>query len=58
VNWRTILSVSAGMLLPVPLVLLLGALLQSQGRFEPSTGGRISPMLDNDQRARLMTYVW
>lgn len=55
-NRRTILSVSAGVLLPLPLVLLFGGLLRPEVQREPSTGGRISPVLDSDQRARMMTY--
>jgi hypothetical protein len=56
VNWRTLLGVCAGVLLLLPLVLLLGGLLQPRVRTEAPTGGRISPLLDSEQRTRLMTY--
>jgi hypothetical protein len=52
VNGRTLLSVGVGVLLTLPLVLLLGGLL----RPEDSAKGRVTPILDNEQRARLMTY--
>jgi hypothetical protein len=55
-NWRRLLSACAGVLLALPLVLLLGALLQPEIGPETPTGRRISPMLDIEQRARLMTY--
>jgi hypothetical protein len=49
------LSVCARVLLPLPLVLLLGTLLQPELGLEAPTGVPISPMLDSEQRARLMT---
>lgn len=55
-NSRTLLSVCAGVLLPLPLLLLLGPLLRPEsGPAEPA-GERISPMLDSEQRERLLTY--
>jgi Cys-rich repeat protein len=55
-SWRTLFILCAGVLLPLPLVLLLGILLQPErGPVEPA-GVRISPMLDIEQRTRLMTY--
>jgi Cys-rich repeat protein len=55
-NGRTLLSVCAGVLLPVPLVVLLGMLLHPEQALEAETGARISPMLDGEQRMRLVTY--
>jgi Cys-rich repeat protein len=55
-RWLPVLSVCAGVLLPLPLVLLLGSLLQPQIGPAAPTGMRISPLLDTEQRTRLMTY--
>ncbi len=55
-NWRTPLRVCMGVLLSLPLILLLGSLLQPAVGTETSTGVRISPMLDTEQRMRLITY--
>jgi Cys-rich repeat protein len=55
-SWRTLLSVCAGLLLPLPLVVLLGMLLQPEQALEAETGARISPMLDGEQRMQLVTY--
>jgi hypothetical protein len=55
-NWRKVLSACAGVLLALPLVLLLGGLLRPEVPAEAPTGVRISPMLDIEQRTRLMTY--
>jgi hypothetical protein len=56
-NWRTLLSICAGVLLPLPLVLLLGRLLPPEMRTEvPTRQVHISPMLDIEQRMRLVTY--
>ena len=54
-NWRTILSICAGMLLPLPL-LLLGTLLHPKLEAAAPTGVRISPVLDAEVRDRLLTY--
>jgi hypothetical protein len=51
-NWRTFLSVCAGVLISLPLLLLLGPLLQPERRLKDPAGERISPMLDVEQRAR------
>lgn len=56
VSWRACLGICAGVLLPLPLVLLLGALLQPSVRPEASAGSRISPMLDIEERRQLPTY--
>ncbi|ADO67824.1 uncharacterized protein STAUR_0015 [Stigmatella aurantiaca DW4/3-1] len=56
VSWRTLLRVCAGVLLPLPLVLLLGSLLYPEVRSETLAGRPISPHLDNEQRSRRMTY--
>jgi hypothetical protein len=55
-SWRMLLSVCAGVLLVLPLVLLLGILLQPEVRPAEPAAARISPMLDLEQRAQLMTY--
>lgn len=55
-NWRTVLGVCAGVLLPLPFVVLLGGLLQPEALPQPPAQGRISPVLDGEQRTRLMTY--
>ncbi len=55
-NWRTLLSVCAAVLLSFPLVFLLRTLFRPEFiPVEPVTT-RISPMLDIAQRTRLMTY--
>lgn len=54
-SWRTLLSICAGVLLLLPFV-LLGLLLQPESTPKDLTGARISPILDTEQRARLMTY--
>lgn len=55
-SWRTFLGVCAGIFISLPLVVLWGTLLQPvSGSVEPA-GARISPMLDVEQRARLITY--
>ena len=55
-KWRTIVGGCASLLLPLPLVLLLWGLLRPE--VPPEAPGRapISPMLDPEQRMRLMTY--
>ena len=53
---RTAVAGGAGVLLALPLVLLLWGVLRPQVPAESSTGARISPMLSNEQRMRLMTY--
>jgi Cys-rich repeat protein len=55
-NWRPLLSVCAGVLLLLPLVLLLARLLQPEVGTSVPPGVRISPMLDNEQRMKLMMY--
>jgi Cys-rich repeat protein len=55
-NWRTPLSAGAGVLLTLPLVLLLGTLLHPELEPADPAGVRISPMLDSEHRARLLTY--
>ncbi len=56
VNWRTVMVGCAGVLIMMPLVLLLWGLLRPELPAELPTGVRISPMLDTEQRMRLMTY--
>ena len=55
-KWRTLLSIFAGVLLLLPLVLLLWKLLQPEVGTEAPPGVRISPLLDSEQRMRLITY--
>ena len=55
-NWRAVLPILAGMLLPLPLVLLLSGVLRPElPEVEPS-GRRVSPVLSDEERERLMTY--
>ena len=55
-NWRKAVAVCAGVLLPLPLVLLLGGLLRLHVPVESPSGERVSPMLTGEQRLRLVTY--
>ena len=55
-NWRTFLNICAGLLLPLPVLLVLGPLLRPEIKPAEPTRKRVSPMLDIEQRARLMTY--
>lgn len=54
-GWRKVLALCAGVLLPLPLVLLWG-LLRPELPTDTPTGTRVSPMLDDAQRMRLITY--
>jgi Cys-rich repeat protein len=56
VRWRTVLAILASLLLPVPLVLLLGGVLRPVLPEVGPGGKRISPVLTAEERARLMTY--
>lgn len=55
-NWRALLGVFAGLLLPVPLVLLLASALLPAPRRPGSAEARISPMLDVEEATRRVTY--
>ncbi len=55
-KWRTLLGVCAGVLLPLPLMLLGGALLRPEQPADIVQESRISPKLDREHRMRLMTY--
>ena len=55
-KWRTLMGACAGVLLPLPLVLLLWGGLRPEGAANLPAGVRISPLLDTEQRMRLMTY--
>jgi hypothetical protein len=55
-NWRKLLGLCAGLLLPLPLVLLLGAVLRPEVPASGPGGKPISPMLDTEERTRLSTY--
>jgi hypothetical protein len=55
-KWRMVVGGCVGVLLPLPLVLLLWGLLRPEVPAEPPREGRISPMLDREQRTRLTTY--
>ena len=54
-GWRKAVAICAGVLLPLPLV-LLWALLRPEMPADLPPGARTSPMLDNEQRMRLSTY--
>jgi hypothetical protein len=53
---RKLVAIFAGVLLPLPLVLLLWGLLKPEVPAQAPPGVRISPMLNNEQRMRLVTY--
>jgi hypothetical protein len=55
-KWRRAAGGCAGVVLPLPLVLLLWWLLRPEVPAESPKGGRISPMLEHEQRTRLTTY--
>lgn len=56
-NWRKGVAVFAGVLLPLPLLVLLWGLLRQEVPAEILPGVRVSPMLTHDQRMRLTTYL-
>jgi len=56
VSWRKVAAICVSVLLPLPLVLLLWALLKPDVPAGPGRGMHVSPMLDNEQRMRLLTY--
>jgi hypothetical protein len=45
-----------GLLLPLPLVLLLGSVMHQKPGVQNSQGGRVSPVLDVEERMRRVTY--
>jgi hypothetical protein len=55
-SWRAILGVCAGLLLPLPLILLLGSLLRPDWEEPGPEGVRVSPVLSTEERLRLSTY--
>jgi hypothetical protein len=55
-SWRTVLGACVGLLLPVPLVLLLGIVVQPRSIPQPPSGRSISPVLGAEERLRLLTY--
>jgi hypothetical protein len=55
-GWRKVVALCAGVLLPLPLVLLLWGLLRPEVPEDSPGGVRMSPMLTGEQRMRLMTY--
>ncbi len=55
-SWRKGMAVFAGVLLPLPLLLLLWGLLRPEVPADALSGARISPILDDEQRMRLVTY--
>lgn len=55
-NWRKGVAVSAGALLALPLLALLWVLLKPEVPPETPPGVRVSPVLTDDQRMRLVTY--
>lgn len=56
VSWRTLLAGFAGVLLPLPLILLLGGTLRPAAPETTAGGRRISPMLENGVRMQMNTY--
>ncbi len=55
-SWRTALVGCAGVLLPLPLVVLLWGLMAPEFPVQVPSKARVSPKLDADQRMRLATY--
>lgn len=55
-GWRKVVALSASVLLPLPLMLLLWGLLRPEVPAKSTAGVHISPMLDNEQRMRSRTY--
>ena len=55
-KWRSVLAPLASVLLPVPLIFLLGSLLRPALPEVGSGGRRISPVLTPEERAKLLTY--
>jgi hypothetical protein len=56
VNWRLLVAVLGGLLLPVPLVLVLASGFFPGPSDETSGGKHMSPMLSAEERLRLQTY--
>lgn len=56
VNWRAVLSILAGVLLPLPLVLVMSGVLRPELPEVDPGGRRISPVLTPEECERLMTY--
>lgn len=55
-NWRTVVKGCAGMVLPLPFVLLLWGVLRPGVPVDASVKTHISPMLSHEQRMRLTAY--
>jgi hypothetical protein len=55
-KWRAFLGIVAGLLLPIPLLLLLGGFLQPTLRGTDSGRRAVSPVLDTEERTRRVTY--
>lgn len=55
-RWRKALGALLGMLLPLPLVLLLGSVMYPGLRANGPEAARFSPVLDGEERARRVTY--
>jgi hypothetical protein len=55
-SWRALLGVCAALLLPVPLVLLMGSVLHPRLPSSTPEGLRVSPVLEFEERMRRVTY--
>ncbi|HVG61900.1 MAG TPA: hypothetical protein VNA24_25280 [Hyalangium sp.] len=55
-SWRKRVAVLAGVLLPLPLLVLLWGLLKPEVPADGPPGVHVSPILTHDQRMRLVTY--
>lgn len=55
-NWRALLGLAAGLLLPLPLLLLLGGVMFPALRGQDPHGARVSPVLDVEERTRRVTF--
>jgi hypothetical protein len=56
VNWKPLLAILGGLLLPVPLVLLLANELFPRPQVQAVGGRTVSPVLTAEERLRLRTY--
>jgi hypothetical protein len=56
VNWRVVLAVMGGLVLPIPLVLALTSGLFPRPSVETIGGRTVSPVLSAEERLRLQTY--
>jgi hypothetical protein len=56
-KWRAVLGIFAGLLLPMPLVLLLSSVMHPSPQGASPGARRTSPVLDTEERTRRLTYL-